>query len=538
MGNSINLFHGPEVPSREVTTKYGKIVGRRMIQKSDRMVDAFLGIPFAKPPVAELRFKKPVPPEPWSDTLHATKFASRCVQLDPFFFVKYKLGPCSEDCLYLNVFTPVWEPPEGGFPVMVFIHGGGYCIDSAVKYGDIGICQHLVAPHGVVVVTIQYRLGYLGFFTTGDDACDENVALWDMTLALQWVQENIGAFNGDKNNVTIFGQSAGGASVDLLSLSPYSRDLFHKVVPMAGNASCEWAINNNAVEKSRLMALKNGITENDSHELIRRMREVPAMKLATGLGSDTTGGKMQTTIGPRIDGDFLPKTPIELRKEAPKKKRLTGICEAEGILSYVIHSKKYIEEIIAERIPEYEYPNFKELRDQALKIYLQPEERQDKDKYDHAIVKLYTDLFLASDTQTSVYENLEVENDATYLYSFDYVNPKSFGFLIGRHLPFIAPTHCTELAYLFGVGILVDFKFNEDDNKMIGIMTQMWTNFAKYGDPNGDPSKPESILPFQWEAASNEHPRRYLSIKLAPEMKDPFQEGRSEFWRNLKRHLR
>uniref|UniRef100_A0A914EM97 Uncharacterized protein n=1 Tax=Acrobeloides nanus TaxID=290746 RepID=A0A914EM97_9BILA len=165
------------------------------------------------------------------------------------------------------------------------------------------------------------------------------------------------------------------------------------------------------------MALKNGITENDSHELIRRMREVPAMKLATGLGSDTTGGKMQTTIGPRIDGDFLPKTPTELRKEAPKKKR--------------------IEEIIAERIPEYEYPNFKELRDQALRIYLQPEERKDKDKYDHAIVKLYTDLFLASDTQTSVYENLEVGNDATYLYSFDYVNPTSFGFLIGRRLPFI-----------------------------------------------------------------------------------------------------
>ncbi|KAK6021643.1 hypothetical protein OSTOST_12680, partial [Ostertagia ostertagi] len=109
---------------------------------------------------------------------------------------------------------------------MVFIHGGGFVSDSSIKYGDVGICEHLVyynAPKDVVVVTIQYRLGLLGFLSTGDEHCPGNFALWDQTLALRWIQENITFFNGDPNNVTVMGQSAGGACVDLLSICPHSR---------------------------------------------------------------------------------------------------------------------------------------------------------------------------------------------------------------------------------------------------------------------------------------------------------------------------
>ncbi|KHJ95927.1 hypothetical protein OESDEN_04119 [Oesophagostomum dentatum] len=132
-------------------------------------------------------------------------------------------GKTSEDNLYLNVFTPAWDPSDtAGFAVMVFIHGGGFISDSAVKYGDSDICEHLCTKD-VVVVTVQYRLGYLGFFSTGDEVCPGNFALWDQTLALKWVQENIAFFNGNPQNVTVMGQSAGGASVDLLSICPASR---------------------------------------------------------------------------------------------------------------------------------------------------------------------------------------------------------------------------------------------------------------------------------------------------------------------------
>ncbi|GMS89144.1 hypothetical protein PENTCL1PPCAC_11320, partial [Pristionchus entomophagus] len=107
----------------------------------------------------------------------------------------------SEDCLYLNLFTPVWQPPTEGFPVMVFIHGGGFTMHDSETYGDEGIARFLVQK-GVVVVTIQYRLGYLGFFSAGDESCRGNWGLWDQTAALHWVQDNVGAFNGNKNNVT------------------------------------------------------------------------------------------------------------------------------------------------------------------------------------------------------------------------------------------------------------------------------------------------------------------------------------------------
>uniref|UniRef100_A0A1I7XS49 COesterase domain-containing protein n=1 Tax=Heterorhabditis bacteriophora TaxID=37862 RepID=A0A1I7XS49_HETBA len=218
------------------------------------------------------------------------------------------MSPTSEDNLYLNVFTPVWSPPlTNGFPVLVFIHGGGYVGDSAVKYGDIGICRHLCSKD-VVVVTLQYRLGFLGFWTTGDDVCPGNQALWDMRMGLQWIKDNITAFNGDPSNVTIMGQSAGGASVDLLSLSPKSRDLFHKVIAMAGNASCEWAVHKDAVEACRRMAANNGINSSyDSVKFLQDLRDLPAEKFATMMSLEMETGEPTCIIGPRIDGIFLPK---------------------------------------------------------------------------------------------------------------------------------------------------------------------------------------------------------------------------------------
>ncbi|KAH7731513.1 Protein Y71H2AM.13 [Aphelenchoides avenae] len=271
---------------------------------------------------------------------------------------------------------------------MVFIHGGAFVADSAIKYGDIGICTNLVGAHAVVVVTIQYRLGYLGFFSTGDDACDDNIGLWDMTMALQWVKEEICNFGGDPDNVTVFGQSAGGASVDLLAMSPESRD---------------------------------------------------------------------------------------------------------------------------------------------------PQDRANKTIVDRALAELYSDLFLGIGTQACVLDQLEAGTSEVFLYSFDYCNPKSFG-LLGFKMPFKAATHCTELGYLFGVGILQDFTYNDDDRRMMELTTRLWTNFAKYGNPNGDPDDHESTIPFEWLPATKEHPSRYLSIKMEPEMKEKFHSGRPQFWLSLKRN--
>uniref|UniRef100_A0A0M3IQW8 Carboxylic ester hydrolase n=1 Tax=Ascaris lumbricoides TaxID=6252 RepID=A0A0M3IQW8_ASCLU len=220
--------------SQRVCTKTGEVQGFGMRCKKG-VVNIFLGIPYAKPPIGPLRFKKTEPVDPWSGVLMCTKYRSRCPQKD-FIWDKLELRtPKSEDCLYLNIMAPSWKPPPdqvrlniscpdspNGFAVMFYIHGGGYLVDSAVKYRYWDIVR-LLSPHDVIVVTIQYRLGYLGYFSTADENCIGNFGLWDQVTALKWVSENIKYFGGDPKSITVAGQSAGAASADLLSLSPYSR---------------------------------------------------------------------------------------------------------------------------------------------------------------------------------------------------------------------------------------------------------------------------------------------------------------------------
>ncbi|VDM47241.1 unnamed protein product [Toxocara canis] len=350
------------IPSRHVKTRYGIVEGRRLVNEGPLQVDAFLGIPFAKPPIGPRRFKKPEPPEPWTGVLKAYKFGARAPQID-FIWEKWTLGVGKdEDCLTLNVFSPAWKPPDdqpNGFAVMVFVHGGGFLIDSAVKYGDVGICRNL-CRYDVVVVTLQYRLGLLGFFTTGDERCAGNLGLWDQTLALKWVQvdyirysitlvttqdylyqENIAAFNGDRNRVTVFGQSAGGASVDLLSLSPHSSHLFQQVIPMAGNAECIWATTNKRriITACKRFARKAGWRaanegQKNRADMIDFLRTRPAKLFERGLigrgGVDVR--QIGLDLAPIIDGDFLPKSVDELREEAPLKKCMVGTCQYEGLL--------------------------------------------------------------------------------------------------------------------------------------------------------------------------------------------------------------
>ncbi|XGW17885.1 hypothetical protein V3C99_002470 [Haemonchus contortus] len=542
------MGQGPSIPrpcgdSRLVKTKFGSIIGRRFLF-GEKEVDAFQGIPFAKPPVGELRFKKPEWPNPWDDVKATKGFAARGIQKDPHFFEKMKLGKISEDNLYLNVFTPVWSPDtgSGGFPVLVFVHGGGYVSDSSVKYGDVGICEHLCTKD-VVVVTIQYRLGFLGFLSTGDEHCPGNFALWDQTLALKWIQENIAAFNGDPGNVTVMGQSAGGASVDLLSICPHSRDLFHKVIPMAGNASCSWAIHDNMVEECRKFAERNGVRNtNDSKKMIDELRRLPSSKFALSLIDKMEKSSVGNTcpVGPRLDFDFIPKSVSELRKEAPAKPMLIGCCASEGLifLGFEKHpSLSSIMEQISRLIPEKDQPRmFKKLREEVFqKLVINP---RDPVIVARAFTEILGDLFVNVGVQKAVLETLEAHDAPVYFYSYTYFNPKSWGPLSIRW-PFKDATHCTELAYIFAVGIIWNFDFNDDDKRMLEMTTRMWTNFAKYGNPNGVAEIPSSSVPcdrpFIWEPATLSNPQRHLAISLRPEMKDEYKKGRPLLIAQLRR---
>ncbi|KAH9641207.1 hypothetical protein HF086_004594 [Spodoptera exigua] len=206
---------------------------------------SFKGIPYAKPPVGKLRFKDPEYLDSWEGVLDATEHGSVCPQFNPITAV-YTSG--SEDCLFLNVYTPN-VAPDTLLPVVVFIHGGAYIFGSGNT--DLYRPDYLLA-NDVVVVTINYRLGVLGFLSLGNEDVPGNAALKDQVTALKWVQRNIKKFGGDPNSVTIVGDTAGGASVTLHMLSPMSKGLFHKAIAMSGSATCDFGLTYKHEEKAKI----------------------------------------------------------------------------------------------------------------------------------------------------------------------------------------------------------------------------------------------------------------------------------------------
>uniref|UniRef100_A0A914DZG4 Carboxylic ester hydrolase n=2 Tax=Acrobeloides nanus TaxID=290746 RepID=A0A914DZG4_9BILA len=560
------------IPSQIIETKSGFVQGKTFILVDGCEVDAFLGIPFGKPPIGELRFKKPEPSEKWDGVLDCTQFGPRCPHEDNIFerfTMEAMLLVKSEDCLRLNVFAPTWHPDSGqknGFAVMVWIHGGGYAVHSGAHYGDYNICQALCTKN-VIVVSINYRLGFFGFLSTGDENAPGNFGLWDQTLALKWVKDNISAFGGDPENITIFGQSAGGASVDFLTLSPHSRDLFQKVVSMAGTACCDFALNSAEHVKEACLdyairlgfqPLDNASNFEQNKALVEFFRSIPPHKLELVLLGKP---KYRTTrsewldLTPVIDGDFLPKPIEDLRKEVPKKQIMTGVTKCEGLLFVLLRPPRgsyefEIDRLVTKTLTKRRVQNHKEAKKKILEMYytgIDPTSRRQlvrmgikavsdavmnigvweyadqMAQLDHTVY-LYNFEYAVSDAVMNIgvweYADQMAQLDHTvYLYNFEYVNPKGFG-LLGIVLPFKEATHSSELPYIFNKGILANFYPNNDDLKTLEQMTTFWTNFAKYGNPNGKSSENEL-----WKPLTKEDTLQYLRINLdKTEMCPKFQD--------------
>jgi len=206
-----------------VTVTGGKVQGGTL--KGGGAV--FKGIPFAAPPVGDLRWREPMPVQPWTGTRDATHFGARCMQSG---------ADVSEDCLYINVWTPEW-PPKARKPVMLWIHGGG---NFAGASSEAIFDGEALAQHGVVLVSVNYRLGVFGFYAHPELTAESkhhasgNYGLMDQVAALQWVRDNIARFGGDPRNVTIFGESAGALDINVLMTSPLAKGLYARLIGESG----------------------------------------------------------------------------------------------------------------------------------------------------------------------------------------------------------------------------------------------------------------------------------------------------------------
>ncbi|PIO33447.1 hypothetical protein AB205_0208930 [Aquarana catesbeiana] len=314
-----------------VDTSYGKLKGTTlMVKETDRTVDTFYGIPFAKPPVGPLRFAAPEPPEPWKSVREATENPPMCPQNAEHFGKALKLidmvvtlPPTSEDCLYLNVFTPSDRGVNAKLPVMVFLHGGGLVMGTAAMYDGSAICAH----ENVVYVVIQYRLGILGFLSTGDgQAASGNYGLLDQVAALRWIQGNIKDFGGDPGSVTIFGESAGGISVSALVLSPLARGLFHCAIAQSGVAIMQGFMVSSPKEVIFFRDFVANLSGCEPSSLVDCLR----MKSEQEISSIMSNSNF-LPIPACVDGIFLPKPAEEIlaAKENSKVPFIIGVTEQE-----------------------------------------------------------------------------------------------------------------------------------------------------------------------------------------------------------------
>ncbi|KAF8385714.1 hypothetical protein PRIPAC_74856 [Pristionchus pacificus] len=518
-------------PSRIVETAYGKVEGRRLISEGERKVDAFQGIPFAAPPVGDLRFKKPQQPESWEGVRETKQFAAPQIQYLRAYQDNKDKGVPSEDSLYLNVFTPRWEAPEGGFPVMVFIHWGAFAFGEAISYGDIGICENIVT-RGIVVVTIQYRLGYLGFFSTGDAICPGNFGLWDQIEALKWVQLNIGAFGGDKNNVTVAGLSAGSVSVDLLHLSPHSTNLFHKVFCMAGTAECRWAIHPDMVAQSRRKAKRLGVEKfSNDEELLAQLRLLPAENFAVDEDNQDKEDKAHFEVGPCLDGDLFPESIESLRRKATPKPILTGITKDEGLL--MMPGRKSTSEGLEETLLEAtrDCRRKEEMKAELISRFV-GDTKPDGPVYMRAQAGMVADTYFVAGVVELCRKTVQLQTNSIYLYVFEHFNPSVLGKL-GEAMAFQGPTHGCEIFYLFKKGLFGNPELSETEKRVMDIYTTACTNFVKYGNPNGS-NDSGSDLPRHWKPITIENPAlNYVITSDEPKMNNLLFEGRTDAFINI-----
>ncbi|KAK2178847.1 hypothetical protein NP493_527g05011 [Ridgeia piscesae] len=330
----------------EVSTRSGKLRGFRETVEG-RDVDVFLGVPYARPPVGPLRFRRPQMTSPWSTTLDATRHPPACYQQVDESFERFQgvemWNPntnMSEDCLYLNIWAPADKGPSAGGEtkartVMVWIYGGSFSSGSANL--DVYDGRILAATNDVVVVSMQYRMGALGFLYLDVPEAPGNMGLLDQLMALQWVYNNIRAFGGDSHAITLFGESSGAASVGLHLLSPLSRKLVRYAIMESSSALSPWAVDLPSVARARATSLADslGCDARDvtpATAIFECIARHDARTISATMWTIPDRSHIPTPFVPTVDRYFLRDHPSNvLRKQRFKKTPvLMGVNEHEG----------------------------------------------------------------------------------------------------------------------------------------------------------------------------------------------------------------
>ncbi|CAH1782278.1 unnamed protein product, partial [Owenia fusiformis] len=503
-------------------------------------VTQFLGVPYAKPPIGELRWKNPQKAEPWEGVKNATAYGNSCWQNIKNILVP--TTPMSEDCLFLNIWVPkniTMKPKFQNLTVMFWIHAGAFQFGTGSL--DINNGAYLAHDQNIIVVTINYRLNSFGFLSTESKPDEGNWGLKDCVLALQWVRDNIRSFGGDPNSVTIFGESSGSAGVTLLMLSKQANGLFKRAIGQSGSALNYWAMNPRGRNRRIQQSLANNLdcpVNNNSMECLMN-------KKARDIIIET--GKIQyqlsTLFVPNVDGTFFQDDPVNIliNGDFEAVDFINGVTSHEGFHFGVAMTSR---EDIGLRY------NFSQFNNTVSRLMKFLNHVKNRDVIQHGINLLYNNFKVPDDVKsvhrskglvdfigdfafnagthmfTKLYQKKSTKR--TFCYYMNTKVSRDFQYIpyIHKRPDWVHTVHVDDTQFVFGGVKYTNKRVTREERELSGEMMMAWANFAKTGDPTESGS-------LQWPKFTGSNYLQLSTPVSSSTVIERFLPKRMDFWINF-----
>ncbi|RLU21207.1 hypothetical protein DMN91_005580 [Ooceraea biroi] len=530
-------------PAPRVKTPLGALKGHYQLSQNGKKYEAYEGIPYALPPIGKLRFKPPRQIPAWIGELSATKLSSPCIQYTQLPYDPAEKVEGSEDCLYLNIYVPVREKTVNRAPMPVFfwIHGGAFQFGSSTLYGG----KHLL-DHDVIFVTINYRLGPMGFLSTEDEIVPGNMGLKDQSMALRWISDNIEWFGGDPKKITLVGVSAGGASVHYHYLSKLSAGLFQGGISVSGTAFDCWTQTENPLEKAKKLSVLMGCPTINSREMIRCLRYRPARAIVQAVGEFMPFMYNPfTPFGPvpekMSDAPFIDRTPAEIISsgEVQDVPWITGVVSEEGlypVAEFIAMDDKLKElndnwDVLGPQFLDFNYTIPREKHVETARLIRQhylgtkPIDRHSTVE----LVQMAGDRFFVVDSEKAARMQAKMNKNPVWYYYYSYRAAQSLSSSLAGNTDNVNYGVCHgDDVFLVIDTPYIDATTTQKDLDMQKILIDIWISFAKHGVPNETAINWPKLDPSQKELY-------YLHIASPTEitMETNADFGQKNFWNSI-----